>query len=277
MAEEVPQPLVTVERPIDGVAVITLNRPERLNALSFGLVDELHGALDEIHRDNDCRAVVLTGAGKGFCSGLDLTSIEGSSTSAGTTGPRAGMLSQEHIAALPVRIRSLQQPVIAAVNGPAFGGGFALALACDLRFASGTARFCSQFIKLGIGGCDIGISYTLPQVVGHARSAELLLTAREVSASEALAMGIVADVVEGDVVQRALETASSIGEYSPFAVMMTKEVIWANADAPNLQSAIHLENRTQILASTGGEVMEAAAAFREKRKPDWSRAGSWPS
>src|SRR5690349_15901692 len=117
MAEEVAQPLVTVDRPIDGVAVITLNRPERLNALSFALVDALHDALDEVHRDNDCRAVVLTGSGKGFCSGLDLSSIEGSSTSAGTTGPRAGMLSQEHIAALPVKIRSLQQPVIAAVNG----------------------------------------------------------------------------------------------------------------------------------------------------------------
>jgi enoyl-CoA hydratase len=269
-------PLVTVDRTVDGVAIVTLNRPERLNALSFALVDELHDALDQIQRDNDCRVVVLTGAGKGFCSGLDLTSIEGSSTSQGATGPRAGILSQEHIAALPVKIRNLQQPVIAAVNGAAFGGGFALALACDIRFASTSARFCSQFIKLGIGGCDIGISYTLPQVVGSGRAAELLLTAREVSAAEALELGIVADVVEDDVVQRALEAASLIRDYSPFAVMMTKEVIWANADASSLESAIHLENRTQILAATGGEVMEAAAAFREKRKPDWNRAGSWP-
>lgn len=276
MPELANDPLVTVDQPRDGVTVMTLNRPDRMNALSFALVDALHDALDRVQRDNDCRVVVLTGAGRGFCSGLDLTSIEGSSTSAGATGPRAGMLSQEHIASLPLKIRRLQQPVIAAVNGPAFGGGFALALACDIRVASSSARFCSQFIKLGIGGCDIGISYTLSKMLGSSRAAEMLLTAREVLAPEALDLGIVSEVVDGDVVARALETAELISSYSPFAVMMTKEVLWANLDAPSLESAIHLENRTQILASTGGEVMEAAAAFREKRKPDWSRAGSWP-
>jgi len=160
--------LVLVDRSRPDVAVVTLNQPDKLNALSFALVDELHDALDDIQRDNACRVVVLTGAGRGFCSGLDLTSIEGSSTSAGTTGPRAGMLSQAHIAELPQKLRRLQQPVIAAVNGPAYGGGFALALACDIRVASPEARFCSQRIELGIGGCDVGISYTLP-LVGDGR------------------------------------------------------------------------------------------------------------
>lgn len=267
--------LVLVDRPASGVAVVTLHQPEKLNALSFTLVDRLHAALDDLQADNRCRVVILTGAGRGFCSGLDLSSIEGSSTSAGTTGPRAGMLSQEHIAALPQKLRRLQQPVIAAVNGPAYGGGFALALACDIRIAAPEARFCSQFVKLGIGGCDIGISYTLPRLIGASRAFELLLTARTLDAAEAERIGVVSEVTTPDqpVLDRALELAATICGYSPFGVVMTKEVMWSNLDAPGFEAAIHLENRTQILASTGGEVMEAAAAFMEKRPPNWADEG----
>ena len=265
--------LVTVQRPRPEVAVVTLNRPEVLNALSFRLVDELHDVLDEIQLDNDCRVVVLTGAGRAFCSGLDLASIEGSSTSVGTSGPRAGMLSQQRIAELPIKLRRLQQPVIAAVNGLAYGGGLALSLACDLRVAAEEARFCAQFIKVGIGGCDIGISYTLPRAIGSSKAFDLLLTARRVEAQEAERMGLVSEVVP-DALARALELADTICDYSPFGVVMTKEVMWANLDASSLEAAIHLENRTQILASTGGEVAEAAAAFMEKRLPDWSRVRS---
>ncbi len=269
--------LVTVERPRPEVAVVTLNRPDVLNALSFRLVDELHDVLDAIQLDNGCRVVVLTGAGRAFCSGLDLAGIEGSSTSAGTSGPRAGMLSQERIAELPIKLRRLQQPVIAAVNGLAYGGGFALSLACDLRVASTDARFCAQFIKVGIGGCDIGISYTLPRAIGSSKAFDLLLTARRVDADEAERLGLVSEVVP-DAVARALELADTICDYSPFGVVMTKEVMWANLDASSLEQAIHLENRTQILASTGGEVAEAAMAFMEKRAPDWSNvqpSGVW--
>jgi enoyl-CoA hydratase len=264
--------IVLVDRPRPDVAVVTLNRPDRLNALSFGLVDELHATLDAIDRDNSCRIVVLTGAGRGFCSGLDLAGVEGSSTSEGTSGPRAGMLSQAHIAELPLRIRRMQQPVIAAVNGPAYGGGFALALACDIRLAAPEAHFGSQFIKVGVSGCDIGISYMLPRLIGASRAFELMLTARRVDADEAAAIGLVGEVTGpgGAVVDRALEIAGTICEYTPFGVIMTKEVMRANLDAPNLESAIHLENRTQILASTGGDMAEAAAAFMEKRPPRWS-------
>ncbi len=262
--------LVVVERPRPEVAVVTLNRPEVLNALSWRLVDALHDALDELHLDNECRVVVLAGAGRAFSAGLDLSERGGASTAAGTRGPRAGMRSQERIAELPIKLRRLQQPVIAAVNGVAYGGGMALSLACDIRVASESARFCSQFIKVGIGGCDIGISYTLPRLVGASRAFELLLTARPVHAEEAERIGLVAEVVP-DARARALELADLICDHSPFGVVMTKEVMWANLDAASLEQAIHLENRTQILASTGGEVAEAAAAFMEKRKPDWSR------
>jgi enoyl-CoA hydratase len=257
---------IDLQRPHPEIALVTLNRPEKLNALSFDVVEELHAALDEIGSDNSSRVVVLTGAGRGFCSGLDLTAIGPSPVAAGLKGPRSGMRSQERIAELPLKLRRLHQPVIAAVNGPAYGGGFAIALACDLRVASASARFCSQFIKVGVGGCDIGISYTLPHLIGAARAFELMLTAREVDAPEALDLSLVTDVVaDGLVVDRAMELAELISGYTPFGVEMTKQVMWANLDAANFEAALHLENRTQILAGTSGEIMEAAAAFAERK------------
>jgi enoyl-CoA hydratase/carnithine racemase len=262
---------VLVERPRPEIAVVTLNRPDALNALTFPLVDELHAALDAIDADNACRVVVLTGAGRGFCAGLDLKEIGPSSRSAGiSTGARAGMRSQEHIAALVPRLRSIQQPVIAAINGVAYGGGLALACGCDLRVAAASARLCVQFVKVGIGGCDIGISYTLPRLVGVSRAHDLILTARVIDAPEAERIGLVSRVVpDGSALDAALEIADTLCSYSPFGVVMTKQVMWANVDAANVEAAIHLENRTQILASTTGDVMEAAAAFAEGRAPVW--------
>ncbi len=257
---------IDLQRPHPEITLLTLNRPEKLNALSFDVVEELHGALDELAADNSSRVVVLTGAGRGFCSGLDLTAIGPSPAAAGLSGPRSGMRSQERIAELPLKLRRLHQPVIAAVNGPAYGGGFALALACDVRVAAASARFCVQFIKVGVGGCDIGISYTLPRLIGAARAFELMLTAREVDAAQALELGVVTDVVpDGLVVDRAMELAELMCGYTPFGVEMTKQVMWANLDAANLEAALHLENRTQILAGTGGGIMEAAAAFVDRK------------
>lgn len=262
---------VLVERPRPEVAVVTLNRPDALNALTFPLVDELHATLEALDADNSCRVVVLTGAGRGFCAGLDLKEIGPSSRSEGiSTGARAGMRSQEHIAALVPKLRSIQQPVIAAINGPAYGGGLALACGCDLRVAAESARLCVQFVKVGIGGCDIGISYTLPRLVGVSRAHDLILTARVIDAPEAERIGLVSRVVpDGTALDTALEIADTLCAYSPFGVVMTKQVMWANVDASNVEAAIHLENRTQILASTTGDVMEAAAAFAEGRAPVW--------
>jgi enoyl-CoA hydratase/carnithine racemase len=265
---------VRVDRPTVDIAVITLDRPDHLNAITFELVDDLHAALDEVDRDNSCRVVVLTGAGRGFCSGLDLKSIGPSSMSTGITGARAGMRSQEHIANLVPHLRRIQQPVIAAINGPAYGGGLALACGSDIRIAAASARMCVQFIKVGIGGCDIGISYTLPRLIGVSRAHDLILTARVFDAEEAERIGLVSRVVpDGTVVDVALEIAQTLCSYSPFGVVMTKQVMWANVDAPNVDAAIHMENRTQILASTTGDVAEAAAAFMERRAPEWGRNG----
>jgi enoyl-CoA hydratase len=257
---------VRIDRPTSDVAVITLDRPEQLNAITFELVDDLHAALDEVDRDNTCRVVVLTGSGRGFCSGLDLKSIGPSSMSAGLSGARGGMRSQEHIANLVPHLRRIQQPVIAAINGAAYGGGLALACGCDIRVAAESARMCVQFIKVGIGGCDIGISYTLPRLVGVSRAHDLILTARVFDAVEAERMGLVSRVApDGGVLDAALGIAETICSYSPFGVVMTKQVMWANVDAPNVEAAIHMENRTQILASTTGDIAEAVAAFIERR------------
>ncbi len=183
---------LTYPRP--DIAVLTLNRPEKLNALSYELVRGPARALDGIRANNDCRVVVLTGAGRGFCSGLDLTDPNPQKAGGGTEFPRSGMRWQERIAELTAKIHRLRQPVIAAVNGPAYGGGMGIALACDIRVASESARFCTQFIKLGLGGCDIGVSYTLPRIVGAGPAFDLILTARVVDADEALRLGMVSRV-----------------------------------------------------------------------------------
>ena len=263
---------VRVDHPTDGVAVVTLDRPDRLNAMSFELVDDLHTALDVVHADNACRVVILTGAGRGFCAGLDLKSLGSASVSTGLgSGPRAGMRSQAHIAALVPHIQSIQQPVIAAINGPAFGGGFALACACDIRIAAASARMGVQFIKVGVSGCDIGIGYTLPRLIGASRAHELMQTARDIEATEAMHIGLVSRVVpDARLLDEAMELAATICSYSPFGVVMTKEVMHANVDASSVEAAIHLENRTKILAGTTGDINEAARAFVEKRPPVWN-------
>ena len=251
--------------PRSDIAVLTLNRPEKLNALNFELVEELHAAVDGIAANNDCRVVVLTGAGRGFCSGLDLSDPNPPHAGGGTEFPRSGMRWQELIANLTAKIHRLRQPVIAAVNGPAYGGGFGIALACDIRIASESARFCTQFIKLGIGGCDIGVSYTLPRIVGAGAAFDLILTARAVDADEALRLGIVSRLSES-VVDDALAIAETLCGYGKFGLESTKQVMWANLEAGSLESALHLENRSQILAGAGGMLSEATEAFRHRRR-----------
>lgn len=254
-------------RPCPDIAVITLNRPDKLNALSSDLVEELHATLDDIAADNDCRVVVLTGAGRGFCAGLDLTDPNPPAAGGGTEFPRSGMRWQERIAALTVKLHRLRQPVIAAVNGPAYGGGFALAMASDIRIAAESARFCTQFIKLGIGGCDIGVSYTLPRIIGAGPAFDLILTARTVDAAEALRLGMVTRVSpDGQVLDDALAIAETLCGYGKFGLESTKQVLWANLDAGCLETALHVENRSQILASQSGEIRQFATAFAQRKK-----------
>jgi enoyl-CoA hydratase/carnithine racemase len=257
-------PPLELTHPRPEITVVTLNRPEKLNALSHELVESLHAAIDEIAASDECRVVVLTGAGRGFCSGLDLTDLNPPGAGAGVEFPRSGMRWQERIADLTARIHRLRQPVIAAVNGPAYGGGLGIAAACDIRLASRSARFCTQFIKLGLGGCDIGVSYTLPRIIGAGPAFDLILTARVVDAEEALRLGLVTRLSEDSIVDDALAVAETLCSYGEFGLESTKQVLWANLEASSLEAALHLENRSQILASTGGAVARFSEEFRHR-------------
>jgi enoyl-CoA hydratase len=260
-------PHLQVSYPRPDIALLTLNRPDKLNALSYELVEDLHATLAQIDANNECRAVVLTGAGRGFCSGLDLTDPNPDKAGEGVEFPRSGMRWQERIADLTARIHRLRQPVIAAVNGVAYGGGMGIALAADIRIGSPSARFCTQFIKLGLGGCDIGVSYTLPRIIGAGPAFDLILTARAVEADEALRLGLVSRLsADGAIVEEALSIAETLCEYGKFGVESTKQVLWANLEASSLEAALHLENRSQILASTSGEMREASEAFRHRQR-----------
>jgi enoyl-CoA hydratase len=262
--------VVTTEVVEPGVTLVTLNRPERLNALDQELIASLHTTFERLDADPAVRVVILTGAGRGFCAGAD---IKGGND-AGDMGepiapgaiPRA-LQAQEHLASLHDRIHRLRKPVIAAVNGVAVGGGFSLTLACDIRIAADTARFGAVFITLGISACDMGVSYFLPRLVGAARSAELLLTGRIFDAAEAHAMDLVLDVVPPErLLERARETARAIASNAPLAVWMTKETMWQTIDAPSLRAALDMENRTQILCTATGDMDRAMAGFRAAPK-----------
>lgn len=256
-----------VERPTADVTRITLNRPDSLNALSFPLVRRLHAALDDIDGDRECRVVVLTGAGRGFCSGFDL-SAPGDPGSAGLGRVQRSLNSMRDFYGLISHMRSLRQPVIAAVNGPAAGGGFALALGADIRVASSTARFNAAFIRVGYSACDIGVSYLLPRLVGSARATELMLTGRLFDAEEALRIGLVLEVTEPDGLLAAVDTvAANIIRNTPLGVEMTKQVLQLNVDAPSLEHAMELEKRTNIIATFTDDAAEAVDAFRARRPP----------
>ncbi len=182
---------VVVEPVRPGIVVITLNRPERLNAMNYALGRGLYDALDELADDPACRVIVLTGAGRGFCAGLDLTEGASPPSTQGMGRAQAGMTVQKLIAGLVPKMRSAPQPIIAAVNGAASGGGLALALASDVRIAAASARFNVAFIRVGLSGCDIGVSWMLPRLIGASRAFELLLTGRLIDSAEADRIGLV--------------------------------------------------------------------------------------
>lgn len=260
-------PAVTASTPAPQVTLITLNRPDRRNAMNYDLLAGLYDALHAAREDRSCRVVVLTGAGAGFCAGLDLA--EGVTLDTEGLGrAQAAMLVQQYIAGLIPLLRSLPQPVIAAVNGAASGGGLALALGSDIRIASASARFNVAFIKVGLSACDIGTSWLLPRFIGASRAYELMLTGRFADAEEAERIGLVTKVVpDADLLDAALTEAGLILANGPFGVRMTKEVMWSQLEIGSLQAGIDLENRTQVLASFAGDMEEAMAAFIEKRPP----------
>jgi enoyl-CoA hydratase/carnithine racemase len=244
---------VAVERGGPGVVLVRLNRPERLNAINHAMVGEIEQVCARLADDPGTRVVVLTGSGRGFCSGLDVRDFGPDFPDSGAPAIER-LRFQERMAALPLRIRELPQAVIAAVNGPCVGGGFALCLAADIRLCSTAASFGNAAILLGLSGGEMGMSYHLPRIVGTSVAADWMMSGRTVSAEEADRRGLVSQLVEPDVLTvRALELAGQIADLSPLAVRMTKRALQVNTDAADLVAAMELENRNQVLAVASDE------------------------
>jgi enoyl-CoA hydratase/carnithine racemase len=262
--------VLLVDEPAPHVRRLTLNRPDQLNTMTAELCEALHAELRATATQRACRAVILTGAGRGFCAGLDLHGYGEAPDNVGNDLSRDRLANQEHMSRLILAVRNLPQPVIAAVNGPAAGFGLALALASDIRYASSAAVFRAAFINIGVSNCDMGTSWLLPRLIGASRSHELMLTGRRVDAEEALRIGLVADVVEGDQLpERALEAAGQIAALAPWGVRLTKRGMWAALEIPSEQAAIEYEDRQQIMATMGVAPPEAVAAFLEKRSAEF--------
>jgi enoyl-CoA hydratase/carnithine racemase len=253
----------------DGVDWVTLNRPDSLNALDPSLIDALNAYFDGLQRNRATRVVVLKGAGKNFCAGLDLK--HAMSRRAGQQEPPGvteSLDSQRRIADIVMLMRRCPQPIIALVQGAAAGGGFALALAADIRIAAASARMNCAFIKLGLGGCDIGTSYFLPRLVGVSVASELILTGRFIGAERALAVGLVSEVVEEDGLRAAVEPyLDAMMTASPVGLRLSKECLNMSVDAGSIEAVIAMEDRNQVLCSRSEEFGEGIRAFLEKRKP----------
>jgi enoyl-CoA hydratase/carnithine racemase len=257
------------------VCILTMNRPERLNALSLELIYDLHDFFDHKSADYATRVVIMRGAGRAFCSGADLAQL----TDGFSGGPSAQDMGpvqfqyhavQQVLGEIIIRMRRCPQPVIGAIRGHAVGGGFSLALACDVRIITPTARMNAGYIRIGLSGCDMGSSYFLPRIIGFSRAAEYLYTGRVIDAAVAERLGLVSRVVpEEELEKAAMELAQEMLLTSPFGLRMTKEAYNLNVDAPSLESAINIENRNQSLLSCTQDHREGGTAMFEKRKPDY--------
>lgn len=267
-----------MESPIDfetrgPIGLLTLNRPERLNAIDNDMLRALRAFFDERHRDYSTRIIIVTGAGRGFCAGLDLK-MTGDPWKANVGAVQNSMTFQEDIADLMVKMRNCPQPLIGAVNGPATGGGLSISIACDMRIGTEHARFACSYLNLGLGGADVGSSYFLPKIVSAAHAADLLYSGRIVDAEEALEMGLITKIVnQEDLIPTAMAIADRIvRKASPMGLRLTKQVLNETVNGIALETALKLENRNQILASQTDDSREARQAWAEKREPVWRDA-----
>ncbi len=262
-------PLVLIDKPRPHVSLITLNRPERMNAMSFETVGPLYEALEQVGADNDTWVVVLTGSGRGFCSGLDLEDHGVPPNCDGLPMSRIAIRAMEFMSNIVPTMRAVPQPIIAAVNGPAYGGGMCLMLGADIRLAAASARFCSAGITNGLTGTELGVSWLLPRLIGAANAWDVILSGREVGAAEAERLGMVSRVLpDGELLDAALALAEQLCGWSPHGIAMTKKVLWSSLETGSLAAAIDCENRNQLLVRlTTQNLQEAITARKQKRRP----------
>jgi len=245
------------------VAWCTFNRPEALNTLNPALVNDIRAFLGELQQDRETRVVVLRGAGRAFCAGLDLKESAGGEGLGTVPG---GLRGQRHISEIALMMRRLPQVFVACVHGPACVGGFMLALASDLRIAGESARMNAAFIKLGLSGCDVGVSYLLPRLVGASVAAELILTGRFIDAERARELGLVATVVPDAALEAAArKLVEDLLATSPLGLRLSKECLNASLDAGSMEAVVGMEDRNQVLCTQTRDFREGIQAFLEKR------------
>lgn len=245
---------------------LTLNRPESLNALNPIMVEELKAYFRRLAERPDRRVVILRGRGRAFCAGLDLKEARDMKDAS----VQQGLTSQRNIAEIYLAMRSCPQPIISLISGAACGGGFSLALASDIRVADHTAKMNCAYIRIGLGGCDMGSSYFLPRLVGSSLASELILTGKFIDAQRALALGLVSQVVEPGRMEAAIkEDLQLMLTNSPIGLRLSKEALNVNIDIGSLEAAIALEDRNQILCSLTADAKEGMAAFAERRTPEY--------
>jgi enoyl-CoA hydratase len=246
---------------------LTLDRPDSLNAMNRTLIRELAEFFWKLHDDRETRVLVLRGAGRAFCAGLDLKEQpQGDGEGAVGGSVQAGLRSQRQVSELVLLMRRAPQPIVAAVHGAACGGGFALALASDVRIAGASARMNAAFIRIGLSACDVGVSYFLPRIVGASVASELLLTGNFIDAARAERVGLVSRVVpDADLEAAARTMAADMLRNSPIGLRLTKECLKLSIDAPSLEAAVAMEDRNQILAAQTSDFREGVTAFLQKR------------
>jgi enoyl-CoA hydratase/carnithine racemase len=258
---------LSVTRPADDVALVTLDRPGRLNAMTVTMFGELEAVARALGDDRGIRVVILTGAGDAFCAGYDLDDAADLSS----LSP-LGMLDRQELAARALSaVRGIPVPVIAAVNGAAAGGGMALSLMADIRLGSPSAKFNAAFVRIGLSAGDLGSSWLLPRLIGPAQAAEIAYTGRSVDAEEAERLGLLNQVTGADdLLDQALAMARQICANSPGGVRLSKRALQANMEISSFAAALELENRGQALLTRCADMPEALAAFREKRAPNFT-------
>jgi enoyl-CoA hydratase/carnithine racemase len=259
---------ITVEAR-DSTEILSLNRPEALNAVTPEMIDELTAYFSGLQDRLPTRIVILRGNGRAFCAGAEL----GSDAFAAPGGGRAHrqLKMQQRYSQLIRLMRSCPQPIIALVHGAACGAGFSLLLASDVRFASPEAQMNAAYIRVGVGGCDMGSGYLLPRLIGLSVASELLLTGRFLGAERAKAVGLVSDIVAAErLLETGLEFAAEMAHASPMGLRLTKQSLNALIDAPGLDAALMIEDRQQVILLETQDHQEAVAAFRQRRDPSFS-------
>ncbi len=270
---------IKIEERDDGIAILTMNRPERLNAINYELIEEFLDYMDKLERNLNIRVLILAAEGRAFSAGLDLKEVNMLKIRKipeefkkydylNVKEPMKRMVIFQYLLSkMMKRLREIPQPVIAAVQGHAYGAGFTLALASDIRIAGESVKFCNAFINIGVSGADCSSSYWLPRLVGFSRAAEIMYTGKEVDADESNRIGLVSRVLPDDqILNEAIKIGKKMLTKSPMGLRFTKDALNVNIDAPSLESAIKFENQTQSVCFTSKDTEEAIYAVLEKRE-----------